>query len=558
MFEVVTEEVLGRPVQVYAQRMPSLRSVAEVGGMRGDDQTFLVYGERTYGFTTFVQTANGVAHALRERFGLAKGDRVAVLSQNNPEWCLTFWATVQQGAILVGLNGWWTTDEIEYGLQDSGAKVLVADQKRFERIAGSLDRAPDLEHVFLIGCTPADVGLADDPRLHSYDELIDAPTSDFVDEEIAEDDAAVIFYTSGTTGRPKGAISTHRSMIANLQNTMYNAIAGGMVGGGALPDAGSGQNVSLFTSPLFHVSGCHSTLVVGLLAGLKLVMPEGRFTPETALQLIQEHKVTVWATVPTMVWRVCEHPDRHDYDTSSVRSVAFGGSPSADELQRMIHDTFPGVTSTANAYGLTETSSVATVIGGQDALDKPTSVGPPVPTVSVKIVDEVGKELGTGETGEVCITGPILMAGYWNKPEATAEAIDADGWLHTGDLGHLDDEGFLFITDRKKDMIIRGGENIYSVEIEQRLVGHPEIADAAIYGVPHPELGEEVKATVQLEDGSTLTEAQVKQWVADGLAAFKVPAYIDLTFEKLPRNASGKLLKNVLRGEGDVSFAETM
>ena len=266
----------------------------------------------------------------------------------------------------------------------------------------------------------------------------------------------------------------------------------------------------------------------------------------------------MWATVPTMVWRVCEHPDRHEYDTSSVKSVAFGGSPSADELQRMIRETFPNVTTTANAYGLTETSSVATAIGGQDAIDKPTSVGPPVPTVSVKIVDDRATRLGIGQTGEVCITGPILMAGYWNKPEATAEAIDADGWLHTGDLGHLDEDGFLFITDRKKDMIIRGGENIYSVEIEQRLVNHPEIADAAIYGVPHPELGEEVKATVQLEEGATLTEAEVKQWVADGLAAFKVPAYVDLTFEKLPRNASGKLLKNVLRGEGDVSFAETM
>jgi long-chain acyl-CoA synthetase len=558
MFEVTTAEVLGREMEVYANRMPSLRSVAEVGLMRGDDATFIVYGDRTYGFSTFVQTANSVAHGLRERFGLAKGDRVAVLSQNNPEWCLAFWATVSQGAILVGLNGWWTTDEIDYGLQDSGAKVLVADRKRFERIAGSLDAAPDLEHVFLIDCTAADVGLAGDPRIHEFSELTGSPTADFVAEDIAEDDPAVIFYTSGTTGRPKGAISTHRSMIANLQNTMFNAVAGSMAGGGALPDAGAGQNVSLFTSPLFHVSGCHSTLVVGLLAGLKLVMPEGRFTPETALQLIQEHQVTVWATVPTMVWRVCEHPDRHDYDTSSVRSVAFGGSPSADELQRMIRDTFPNVSSTSNAYGLTETSSVATVISGQDALDRPTSVGPPVPTVHLRIVDAEGKEVPIGETGEVCIAGPILMAGYWRKPEATAEAIDADGWLHTGDVGHVDADGFLYITDRKKDMIIRGGENIYCVEIEQRLVSHPHIADAAVIGVAHPELGEEVKAVVQVEDGETLTEAEVRQWVADGLAAFKVPTYVEVTTDKLPRNASGKLLKNVLRGEGDVSFAETM
>jgi long-chain acyl-CoA synthetase len=557
MFEVVTEDVRGRPTQVYATRMPSLRSVLEVGLLRGDEQTFLSYGERTYGFGEFGRVTNGVAQALRSRFGLAKGDRVAVLSQNNPEWCLTFWATVSQGAVLVGLNGWWTTEEIEYGLQDSGAKVLVADRKRFERIADSLDLAPHLEHVFLTDCTPADLDRANDPRLHPFSDLTTSPSPDLIDAEIAEDDYAVIFYTSGTTGRPKGAISTHRSMIANLQNTMYNAVANSMSGNASLPDGG-GQNVALFTSPLFHVSGCHSTLVVGLLAGLKLVMPEGRFLPETALQLIQEHGVTLWATVPTMVWRVCEHPDRHAYDTSSVRSVAFGGSPSAEELQRMVHETFPSVSSTSNAYGLTETSSVATVISGADAIAKPDSVGPPVPTVSLKITGAHGAEVGPGETGEVCINGPILMAGYWNKPEATAEAIDADGWLHTGDVGHLDADGFLFITDRKKDMIIRGGENIYSVEIEQRLVAHPEIADAAIYGVPHPELGEEVKATVQLEPHSRLTASDIQQWVAGGLAAFKVPAFVDLTFDKLPRNASGKLLKNVLRGEGDVSFVETM
>jgi long-chain acyl-CoA synthetase len=557
MFEVVTEDVRGRPTQVYATRMPSLRSVLEVGLLRGDEQTFLSYGERTYGFGEFGRVTNGVAQALRSLFGLAKGDRVAVLSQNNPEWCLTFWATVSQGAVLVGLNGWWTTEEIEYGLQDSGAKVLVADRKRFERIADSLDLAPHLEHVFLTDCTPADLDRANDPRLHPFSDLTTSPSPDLIDAEIAEDDYAVIFYTSGTTGRPKGAISTHRSMIANLQNTMYNAVANSMSGNASLPDGG-GQNVALFTSPLFHVSGCHSTLVVGLLAGLKLVMPEGRFLPETALQLIQEHGVTLWATVPTMVWRVCEHPDRHAYDTSSVRSVAFGGSPSAEELQRMVHETFPSVSSTSNAYGLTETSSVATVISGADAIAKPDSVGPPVPTVSLKITGAHGEEVGPGETGEVCINGPILMAGYWNKPEATAEAIDADGWLHTGDVGHLDADGFLFITDRKKDMIIRGGENIYSVEIEQRLVAHPEIADAAIYGVPHPELGEEVKATVQLEPHSRLTASDIQQWVAGGLAAFKVPAFVDLTFDKLPRNASGKLLKNVLRGEGDVSFVETM
>jgi long-chain acyl-CoA synthetase len=552
-FEVVTEQVRGRPMQVYKERMRALRQICEIAIGRGDD-TFIVYGDRDVTFADFITSSYTTSKGL-DTFGVTHGDRVAVLSQNNPEWCLTFWGTVNLGAVLVGLNGWWTNDEIIYGLQDSGSKVLVADAKRFERIAGSLDDCPDLEHVFLIDSDPSVFG--DDKRLHRFDELLADKTDTAPTAAIDEDDYAVIFYTSGTTGRPKGAISTHRSMIANLQNTIYGSVAGAMLGGGAIPQGDGGQTVALFTSPLFHVSGCHSTLVVGMIAGLKLVMIDGRFEPRKALELIQQHKISLWATVPTMVWRVCEDPDRHDYDTSSIVSVAFGGSPSADELQRKVHETFPNVTTTTNAYGLTESSSVATAISGKDAIDKPTSVGPPVPTMEIKIRDSAGTEVPAGQTGEVTMYGPLIMAGYWNKPEATAETV-RDGWLYTGDIGRLDADGFLFITDRKKDMIIRGGENIYCVEIENRLVEHPAIADAAVIGVPHPQLGEEVKAVVQLEPGETLTEQEVRAWVAEALANFKVPAYVELRHDKLPRNASGKLLKNVLRGEGEVSFAETM
>nr|MDQ3293129.1 AMP-binding protein [Actinomycetota bacterium] len=249
---------------------------------------------------------------------------------------------------------------------------------------------------------------------------------------------------------------------------------------------------------------------------------------------------------------------RHDYDTSSVRTVAFGGSPSADELQRMVRDTFPNLKGASNVYGLTESSSAATVLSPREAVERPTSVGRPVPTVRIKIADEDGADAPTGQPGEVLITGPTIMAGYWGKPDATAETV-RDGWLHTGDIGLLDEEGYLFITDRKKDMIIRGGENVYCVEIENRLVAHPEVLDAAVIGVPHPELGEEVKAVVQLAAaGSALTTADVQGWVAETLAGFKVPAYVELRTDKLPRNASGKLLKNALRGVGEVSFEETM
>jgi long-chain acyl-CoA synthetase len=555
-FEVVTETVNGVEMKVYKDRMRTLRSVPELAAGRGDDETFIIYGDSRYGFGEFVAAANSVSSVLASAAcGVGRGDRVAVLAANCPEWCMAFWGVVDLGAILVGLNGWWKTEEILYGLEDSGSKVLVVDGPRFERIADSLDALPELEVVYLID------GESDHPKVRPFAELLAASGSaGFPEGPIDEDDPAVIFYTSGTTGKPKGAISTHRSMIANLQNTIYNAVAGAMSGGGVFDASGaSGQTASLLTSPLFHVSGCHSGLVVGLAAGVKLVIPVGKFEPEKAMQLIQDERITVWATVPTMVWRVVEHSARGDYDLGSVTSVAYGGSPSAGELQRRVQETFPSVRTMGNAYGLTESSSVATVNSGPDFVARPDSVGRAMPVVELRIVGEAGPSVpvGVGELGEVWIKGPIIMPGYWNKPSATAEVL-SDGWLHSGDIGYLDTDGFLYITDRAKDMIIRGGENVYCVEIENRLVEHPAVAEAAVIGVPHPTLGEEVKAVVRCEAGAACTAADLQAWVAETLANFKVPAYVEFVTEPLPRNASGKLLKNVLRGEGEVSFAETM
>ena len=557
-FEVVEEEVLGHRMKVYKQRFTSLRDVAAFAQPRGDGDTFLVYGDRRWSTGEFLRESNSVGRVLRDRFGVTRGDRVAVLSANNPQWCLTFWGTVDMGCVLVGLNGWWKADEILYGLRDSGSKVLVADRGRFVRIAGQLDELPDLQHVFLIDCDPADVGLAGDPRAHRFDELLTSPDDTLPDTPIDEDDPAVIFYTSGTTGRPKGAISTHRSMLANLQNTLYYGMSTALRSGlNPLAADDAEPRSALLTSPLFHVSGCHSGLVVGLVVGVKLVIPVGKFEPVKAMTLIQDEKITSWSSVPTMVWRVVEHPDRHAYDLSSVQSVAYGGSPTSVEMQRRVRETFPNVSSLGNAYGLTESSSVATVNSGEDMEERPDSVGRPMPVVDIRIVDPLGDEVGTGETGEVWIRGPIVMPGYWNRPDATAETITPDGWLRTGDIGHVDSDGFLYITDRAKDMIIRGGENVYCVEIENRLVEHPAIADAAVIGVPHPTLGEEVKAVIEVAEGEDIGIDEVQRWVAETLADFKVPAYVEVRHDKLPRNASGKLLKNVPRGAGEVSFAET-
>ncbi len=563
-FEIVRETVDGVPMKVYKDRFDHLRVVAEFGRAHGD-KTFIVYGEERISYGEFIRRANSISRRLGD-FGVGVGDRVAVLSANNPQWCLSFWGTVDIGAILVGLNGWWITDEIVYGLSDSGARVLVADARRFERVAAEIDSIDSLEHVFLVDADPADFAAPDgtvSPKLHRFDELLTEPTDELPTVPIDEGDAAVIFYTSGTTGRPKGAISTHRNMIANLQNTVFLMTLGSMTQPPADPDReppptdGSGQPVALLTSPLFHVSGCHSGLVVGMMGGLRLVILPGRFTPEAAFEAIERERIMIWATVPTMIWRACEHPDRTKWDLRSIITVSFGGSPSADELQRRIRDTFPNVKATTNAYGLTESSSVATALTGDDALRRPGSVGQAVPNTEIAIAGPDGTHLPAGSTGEVLIRGPLIMAGYWNKPEATASTV-IDGWLHTGDVGHLDDEGFLYITDRAKDMLIRGGENVYCVEIENRLVEHPAIADAAVVGVPHDSLGEEVKAVIEVAEGAEISDDEVRAWVGETLASFKVPTHVQRWDGKLPRNASGKLLKNVIRGEGELTFAETM
>jgi long-chain acyl-CoA synthetase len=571
-FEVVEEDIRGVTTRVYAQRLRSLRELFDQAATRGEE-SFLVYGDRTVSYGAFMTSCRAAAAELaRGPAAVDSGDRVAVAAPNCPEWCQTFWSTVPSGAVLVGLNGWWKSDELIYGLKDSGAKALVADQARYARMSGLLDHCPELRVVYLIDAEPDEVAAPGGAvELRHARDLFEgtAPRSSIEPKEIDEDDAAVVFYTSGTTGRPKGAISTHRGMIANLQDTFYLGVCGVLLesesGGGSLfPAQGVGQPSSLLTSPLFHVSGCHSNLVVSFAAGMRLVIPPGRFDPLVVMATIERERIVIWAAVPTMVWRVVEDPRRHDFDLSSVVSIAYGGSPSAGELQRRVRETFPNVRSVGNAYGLTETSSVVSVNSGPDALERPDSVGRPLPVVEIRVVppetatSEIreAEALPPDEVGEVCVKGPILMLGYLNKPLETAEVM-AHGWLRTGDLGRVDGDGFIYITDRAKDMIIRGGENVYCVEIENRLIEHRSIAEAAVVGVAHPTLGEEVKAVIRLEPGATMTFDEVRSFVAEKLADFKVPAYVDFVEDPLPRNPSGKVLKQVLRGSKDSGFAET-
>jgi long-chain acyl-CoA synthetase len=543
LFEIVTEPVRGLPMKNFKNREKSLREKIANAGLRGDT-VFMVQGEHRISYAENARLVWGAGHALKDGFGFRAGDRLAILAYNSPDWLIALFATASIGGIAVGLNGWWTPEEIEYGLADSGSRFLVVDERlypRVERLAGKL---PGLERIFYIG--------EQAPRGTVPIRELLTPHNAMPTDPISEDDPFVILYTSGTTGRPKGCITTHRGTITQVLGVVFSGIVGVMLGTGSPIPSSGGQVTSLITSPLFHVGGMHSGVCTSMTAGAKLVFPVGKFDPEQAMRLIEHEKVTVWPAIPTMLHRLVHHPKVKQYDLSSLRAISFGGAPTAPETIDRAREVLPVEPSFTNAYGLTETHGVATLNAGKDLLGRKTSIGRPIPVLEMKIVDDAGRELPDGKLGELTIYGPTVTPGYWNRPEATAETV-REGWLYTGDLGYRDREGFYFVVDRAKDMILRGGENVYCVEIENCLADHPEIDEAAVIGVPDLELGERVKAIVRRVPGSMLSPDEVRKHVATHLAAFKVPEFVEFTDQPLPRNPAGKILKNLLRGSGAVS-----
>jgi long-chain acyl-CoA synthetase len=549
-FEIVTEDVLGVPLQVYKNRLHSLRDLIGMADARSAVD-FLVQGERRLTFGEHNALVRRVAGAFTE-LGVGHGDRVAILSANTVEWVILWWATAAVGAVIVPLNAWWKTDELEFGLRDSGAKLLFCDPKRWQVIRDRVGSLPDLEHVYVLDLDEPD-GAAR-PGV----ELVGEDPGALPDVDVAEDDLLAIMYTSGTTGRPKGATLTHRQALANLQNIFCLGVASAARGGEAAPELSSDvQSATLLVVPLFHVTGCLSTMMLSYASGAKLVlMPPGRFDPDHAMATIEREKVTSFGGVPTIMWRIVEAPTFEQYDLSTVVRVSYGGAPAAAELVQRIHERFPKVRKTlATAYGLTESASVATSNTGDDYKTHPDSVGRPAPTVEIRVVDDAGTPVPADEPGEIWLRGPTMMLrGYWNRSDATAEAVTPDGWFRSGDIGRFDGEGFLYLVDRAKDMIIRGGENVYCVEVEEVLFEHADVVDAAVVGVPHKVLGEEVKAVVQLKPGSATTAEDIRAHCAATLANFKVPEHVELRDEPLPRNPAGKVLKNVLRGD-ETSFS---
>ena len=528
LFEMDELDIRGVRTRVWKNAPPSLRAIWE-RTERFADRTYVVFEDERMTYSDAHAAVATLAHRLRDDFGVAKGDRVAIAMRNFPEWPVAFWAAAVVGAIVVPLNAWWTGAELEYGLADSGTKVLVADAERWQRLDGHLDRLSDLATIVVRGEDE------DAAPLAWEDVLAGAPPTKLPDVDIDPEDDATIFYTSGTTGRPKGALGTQRNITTNLISLLFAAARTALRSGDAPkpPAAAPEQNANLLSVPFFHATGCHSILCANTYAGNKLVLMY-RWNPERALELIERERVTSFGGVPTMVWQVLQSPDFDKRDISSVQSIGYGGAPAPPELVRRIEEMFPGRTP-SNGYGLTETSSLSTSNGGADYIARPDSVGVPVAVVDVKVVG-----------GELWIKGPNVVKGYWNKPDATAQAF-TDGWLQTGDVARIDDEGFVYIVDRAKDMIIRGGENVYCSEVESALFEHPAVMDAAVIGVPHDVLGEEVGAVVQLKLGAVASAADLQAHVAERLAGFKVPAHVWFRDDDLPRNPAGKVLKRELR-----------
>lgn len=555
-FEMTEINVRGVPMRVFKNAPPTMRAFWELAAGYAD-RDYVVYEDERYTYAEVAATVRSLAHYLRETHGVNNGDRVAISMRNFPEWVMTYWATVSIGAAVVGMNAWWTSEEMKFGMSDAQPKVAVVDDERLERLLPVLDdiRAEAPVHVISVRSDrdlPADCS--------RWNDVVDASSApaDLPPADIDPDDDACIFYTSGTTGFPKGAQLTHRGSVHNVMNLVFMSLtaataeakakAAGDIEGkemGNLTSTAS-QPVYMAPTPLFHVTANNCLLQPCTLVGGKIVLTY-KWDPGRALELIEREGVTTFSGVPTMSRELIAHPDWEKRDTSTIQGMGGGGAAVQPDLVDKIDKSLSkGAPSTG--YGLTETHGIVTANAARFFVEKPASCGRAVPVCDVKLVDDEGNDIAiTPEArGQLCVRGPIVVKGYINRPDATADAI-RDGWFNTGDIAMVDDDGFIYIVDRAKDMVLRGGENVYSAEVEAAIYQNESVAEAAVFGVPDDRLGEEVGVAIYLHPGSSLTAEELQEFLGASIAKHKVPRYIWILDEQLPRNASGKFLKRDLK-----------
>jgi long-chain acyl-CoA synthetase len=543
-------DVRGISMRVFESAPPSMRFVWELAAVHGP-KDYVVFEDERFTYAESDAIIKSLAALLVDVYGVRPGDRVAVAMRNYPEWVFSYWAIISIGAACVGMNAWWTSDEMKYGLADSRPKVLICDGERVERVAPILDdlrngtdgQSLDLITVRFDGELPSGAV--------RWDDVVDPATAPATlpSVDIDPDDDACIFYTSGTTGFPKGAQLTHRGSIHNLLNLAFmaqvSALAAAKVSPPPPQSSPAKQAVFMAPTPLFHVTANNCLLHPATISGAKIVFLY-KWDARRALELIEREGVTNFSGVPTMSREMLTHPDWESRDTSSVQGMGGGGAPLQPDLVDKIDKSLSGG-APSTGYGLTETHGIVTANSGSLYTSKPSSCGRVVPVLDAKLIDDAGDEITEpGARGELCVRGSVVIKGYLNRPEATADAIQ-DGWFRTGDIALLDDDGFVFIVDRAKDMVLRGGENVYCSEVEAAVYEHPDVAEAAAFGVPDDRLGEIVGIAIVRAPGANLDEDGLRTFLDGKLSKFKIPERVWFLDDALPRNASGKFLKRELR-----------
>ena len=533
-YEIIEEEVLGVSMPVFKHRHANLREQLLYGASTYGDADLYVWSDgRRQTFTGLVGEVAEVAAGLRDQYGIGKGSRVAICAANCPEWILTFWACAVLDAVVVAMNGWWTGAEMRNALDVTTPQILIVDQKRHARLG---DDDVDMPVVIIE---------------QDWTKVPVVGATELPDVDIHEDDPFELLFTSGTTGRPKAAILSHRAVIAYIQLQPYGGARGAYL---AALDAPAPQPVRLAVFPLFHVSGL-STVVGGVELGSKSVWLLGRFDPAAAIELTKREGINMWGGGLAHVVKLLEHPDATTVEPAQIWSVNVGGSATPPHLLDLAESLFLHLVGrTQSGYGATEAGLIAQSSHWM-LRAAPDCAGAPYPTVAVRVTDDHGQVLSEGAQGNIEVRSPQNIPAYWNNPVATEETVRPGAWVRTGDLGRFED-GLIFISSRLRDLIIRGGENIYPFEIENRLDEHPQVVETAVFGIDSDVYGQEVKAVVVVRPGAEVDEVELREFCAAQLAAYKVPTELELTQEPLPRTASGKVMKHVLAGATNTQIEE--